>query len=209
LLAAGSISLLVVVAACGGGGKSRSSAQNAVTTTTAPRAALLWPAPPNPLELAERAGLVPERAESLEFHVHAHLDVFVDGKPVVVPAGIGIDITNSGVRRGTVEGGPAYGGIRGCDEPCISPLHTHDITGVIHTESKDPTPNRLGQFFTEWGLRLDATCVADRCRPATSWAVYVDGRRDEGNPADITLTDRKEIAIVIGTPPATIPSSYG
>ena len=38
--------------------------------------------------------------------------------------------------------------------------------------------------------------------------VYVDGAQYDGNPADIELTDRKEIAIVIGTPPPKIPSSY-
>lgn len=36
--------------------------------------------------------------------------------------------------------------------PCISPLHTHDTTGSLHTESATAVPNRLGQFFTEWGV---------------------------------------------------------
>jgi hypothetical protein len=38
--------------------------------------------------------------------------------------------------------------------------------------------------------------------------VYVDGKRYSGNPADISLTDRKEIAVVIGSAPKTIPSSF-
>ena len=37
--------------------------------------------------------------------------------------------------------------------------------------------------------------------------VYVDGRLYTGDPNDIELTDQKEIAIVLGTPPATIPST--
>ena len=40
--------------------------------------------------LTEAAGLTAEKKESLQHHVHAHLDVFVDGKRVVVPAAIGI-----------------------------------------------------------------------------------------------------------------------
>jgi hypothetical protein len=36
----------------------------------------------------------------------------------------------------------------------------------------------------------------------------VNGKRFTGNPADIVLADRQEIAIVIGTPPATIPSEF-
>jgi hypothetical protein len=210
LLAAGTMALVLVATACGGGGSEHASTPStgALATTTIAAAASPWPAPPNPLQLAARAGLVPENRESLVFHVHAHLDVFIDGAPIVVPAGIGIDITDPGVRHGTFDGGPAYGGIRGCDKPCISPLHTHDITGVVHTESLDPTPNRLGQFFTEWGIRLDDSCVADHCKPQSNWTVYVDGQRETGNPADIPLTDHKEIAVVIGTPPATIPASF-
>jgi hypothetical protein len=37
------------------------------------------------MELTRQAGLEPERAEFLEYHVHAHLDVFVDGQKVTVP----------------------------------------------------------------------------------------------------------------------------
>ena len=33
--------------------------------------------------------------------MHAHLDVFVNGKPVTVPAGIGINIHDPGVQSGT------------------------------------------------------------------------------------------------------------
>lgn len=83
-----------------------------------------------------------------------------------------------------------------CGEPCISPLHTHDATGIIHTESKRPEPNTLGQFFTEWGVRLPAKI-----------AVYVDGKPYRQDPRAIELTDRREIAIVIGTPPAQIPKT--
>ena len=48
-----------------------------------------WPAPNDPLARAATAGLVPETVEHLAFHVHAHLDVFIDGKHRTVPAGIG------------------------------------------------------------------------------------------------------------------------
>jgi hypothetical protein len=177
--------------------------------TPAATSQALWPAPPNPLALAVAAGLVPETKESLTFHVHSHLDVFQDGVAVVVPAGIGIDTTNPGVQHGTLpDGSEAYGGIAGCDKPCISPLHTHDISGVLHTESKTPTPNTLGQFFTEWGVPLTRSCVGQFCQPATQIAIYLDGKPFAGDPATIKLIDQLEIAIVIGTPPAVIPSVF-
>lgn len=175
----------------------------------APAPIVKWPAAPNPMELAIAAGLVPETAERLAFHVHAHLDVFIDGAPVVVPAGIGINITDPGVK--TFDDGPggtkAYGGITGCDQPCISSLHTHDVTGIIHTESATPTPNTLGQLFIEWGVPLSKTCVGEYCTPDKAISIYIAGAAFSGDPTTIQLTDHLEIAIVIGAPPATIPFS--
>jgi hypothetical protein len=167
-----------------------------------------WPAPANPLRRTLAAGLAPERKETLTHHVHAHLDVFVNGRRVVVPAGIGINIKDPGVKvfRDTPDGSKAYGRIELCAKPCISPLHTHDNTGVLHTESASPVPNRLGQFFTEWGVRLGRACVGGYCRPSNI-EFYVNGNRYGGDPRAILLTDRKEIAIIIGTPPKKIPKT--
>ena len=167
-----------------------------------------WPAPADPLRLTLAAGLTPERKESLTFHVHAHLDVFLNGRRVVVPAGIGINIKDPAVQvfTDTPDGSKAYGGIELCAKPCISPLHTHDNTGILHTESATPVPNRLGQFFTEWGVRLGRACVGGYCRP-TNIEFFVNGNRYGGDPRAILLTDRKEIAIVIGTPPKKIPKT--
>ncbi len=167
-----------------------------------------WPAPGNPMDLAAAAGLVPETVEHLAFHVHAHLDVFVDGVPVVVPSGIGINVSDPNVKQGPLpDGGTGYGGITGCAQPCISPLHTHDDSGVLHTESDSPNQNTLGQFFTEWGVKLSATCVGEYCSPQTPIAIYVSGAAFTGDPTTIQLSDHLEIAIVIGIPPATIPFS--
>jgi hypothetical protein len=161
-----------------------------------------WPAPDNPMELAVEAGLTPEVNEHLEFHRHSHLDVLVDGEPVTVPAGIGIDITDPAVKHGA---GPSYGSIVECDDPCISPLHTHAPSGIIHTESADETLLTLGQMFTEWGVRLDDECVGEFCTSDTDIAFYIGRDEYEGNPSDIELEDQREIAIVIGTPPDFIP----
>jgi hypothetical protein len=172
--------------------------------------AVPWPAPAGPLELTQEAGLVPETHEYLQYHVHAHLDVFVNGEPVAVPAGLGIAIDDPAVEHDVlVDGTDNYGGLDPpCATPCISPLHTHDVTGVIHTETKEPTPNTLGQLFTEWGVALDESCAGGYCEPEASVLVYVDGRAYEDDPAAIELSDGKEIAIVIGTPPDDIPVSY-
>ena len=89
-----------------------------------------WPA--NGSRLAQRLatlGLPALGVEGTALHIHEHLDVFVDGERVVVPAGVGID--------------PA--------SRFISPLHTHDTSGVIHVESPTVRPFTLGEFFGVWG----------------------------------------------------------
>jgi len=170
----------------------------------------VWPAPHDPLSLARKAGLKPEPHEFFAYHVHAHLDVFVNGRRVLVPAAIGIDITNPAVKRSVAPDGTLqYGGIDPpCKKPCISPLHTHSDDGILHTESLRAHPNKLGQFFVEWNVRLTPTCVGGYCRPAVPIKVYVDGRAFTRDPRRIPLTDLKEIAIVIGRPPAKIPSHF-
>jgi hypothetical protein len=93
--------------------------------------------------------------------------------------------------------------------PCISPLHTHFVDGVLHTEAKQNQFNTLGEFFTEWDVRLNRKCVGGYCKPAAAITIYVDGTPYSGDPRAIELEDRKEIAVVIGSPPLTIPSSFG
>jgi len=204
------IAVVLLAATCGTPSASLSDADKKASAAAPPAAGgLPWAAPADPLAATAAAGLVPEPHETLVHHVHAHLDVFVNGKAVVVPAGIGIDTTDPGVKKGqSPDGSPAWGGILECSKPCISPLHTHDDTGVLHTESASAAANLLGQFFTEWGVRLDSACVGGYCKPAANVAVFVDGGRFSGDPATIALTDHKEIAIVIGSPPGTVPAGW-
>jgi hypothetical protein len=167
-----------------------------------------WPAPANPMQLSCRAGLVPETAERLEFHVHAHLDVYLNGRKVLVPAGLGIDTKNSGVHLFETDGLPAYGGINPpCDQPCISPLHTHDVSGILHTESATVKYNTLGQLFIQWNVTLTPSCVETYCEPKTSVVVYVNGAKFTGDPRTIPLSNHQQITVVVGTPPARIPNT--
>ena len=194
-----------LVAGCGDSGSSEPLVRGTADNT----GSLAWPAPPadQVAQLTSAAGLELEKKESLVHHVHAHLDVFIDGEHRTVPAGIGIVITDPAVHTGEVDGQPSYGGIQGCDQPCISPLHTHDISGVLHTESLVDVDNTLGQFFKEWNVRFDDTCVDDFCTPKTSVVLYVDGKKTPLQGASsIPLSDQKEIALVIGKNPARIPS---
>jgi hypothetical protein len=50
--------------------------------------------------------------------------------------------------------------------------------------------------------------VGGYCRQVTPWKVYVNGQPYSGDPAALVLRKHQEIAVVIGTPPKKIPSSY-
>ena len=126
-------------------------------------------------------------AEALAFHIHQHLDLYVDGKKVDLPRFIGIYAD------------PAT------NQPILTELHTHDSTGVIHVESADHLNYKLGQFFGVWGVKLTRTCIGKYCGRVSMW---VNGKRYLGDPAKLVLKSHQEIVLARGKPPASIPSSY-
>jgi hypothetical protein len=129
--------------------------------------------------------------EQLAFHIHQHLDIFVNGKHVTVPQEIGFGLDPS-------TGQPQY----------ITELHTHNALGIVHVESAEQLRYQLGQFFGEWGVRLTGQCLGNFDGGCDHLEWYVNGVRHIGNPAKLVLENHQEIAIVVGTPPAKIPSSY-
>jgi hypothetical protein len=145
------------------------------------------PWPPEYQFLADRLlplGLTTLPQEAVNTHYHSHLDIFVDGKKVTVPALIGINV------------GAQY----------LTQLHTHDTRGVIHVESPKANDHyTLGQFVAEWGVFLNGRCIGSYCN-GLKW--YLNGKRHVGNPQRYTLQSHDEIAIVVGKPPAKIPSKY-
>jgi len=192
-IGAGAVALIaaivlgVILVRDNGGSSSKSQANVAsynrlpgVRKTKAP-----WP--PEYEFLADRLlplGLTALPQEAVKTNYHSHLDIFVDGKKVQVPALIGINV------------GAQY----------LTELHTHDTRGVIHIESPKANDHfTLGQFVAEWGVFLNRRCIGAYCN-GLKW--YLNGKQQTGNPQKYTLQPHDEIAIVIGKPPATIPKSY-
>lgn len=101
----------------------------------------------------------------------------------------------------------------GVDEKAqtISPLHTHDASGIIHIESPVKATFTLGQLFTEWDVALSSTKIGSLgAATGTIITTFVDGKKTSGNPAVITLGDHEDIDIVIG-PPGTavkVPAAF-
>jgi hypothetical protein len=172
--------------------RSNGSGSTAKTTTTANYNALPgirrtkppWPVEythltDNLLALGLNTGI---SHQGLALHFHDHLDVFVHGKKVVVPALIGIN-----------------------DDAYLTELHTHLTDGIVHVESADAGKTfTLGQFFAEWPLFLNARCIGSEC--GLKW--WVNGVRQAGNPADLELKPHQVIVIAAGKAPKKIRSTY-
>ena len=96
-----------------------------------------------------------QNANHMVLHNHVRLNVTVDGQPMVVPAQIGIVMPEKAEDQ-------LYGnhsldkyGMTG-----MSPLHTHDATGIIHVESNTVRNFTLAEFLDIWqGLNIHGKTV--------------------------------------------------
>ena len=199
---------VLLLAGCGG---SDDDATDAATTTAAPAAgpelgpafdaidklpgALKTPPPwaANTAKLQQRLraiGLAPLTEEGQVLHIHQHLDIYADGKPVPVPGDLGIG------------------------EGFISDLHTHASypPGIIHVESPTAARFSLGQFFAVWGVPLSATCIGSLCEQGDKQLkAWVDGTPVSADPTRIVLEDHQQITIAYGTAaqePKPVPATY-
>jgi hypothetical protein len=93
--------------------------------------------------------------EHFTMHIHAHLDIFINGEGYSIPSNIGI-IPNQ----------------------CIYWLHTHDDTGIIHIESPENRTFTLGEFFDIWGENLNNNQIFDNMAgQGNNLTVFVNGKQ--------------------------------
>jgi hypothetical protein len=126
------------------------------------------------------------------FQHFTHLSIFVDGQQIALPGMVGIerDASNNLV--------------------CVYNVHTHtgDHSGRIHTEGPTQTTYTLGQFFQIWGMPLQTDNVAG-ITSAELTAVYIIENDTvtafDGDPATIELTNRRHIALVLGSAITEVP----
>lgn len=133
-------------------------------------------------------GISCDAGEQLLFHIHARLTIFVDGRSVRIPAGVGIaDPQAVQSPRGTVvESGS-----------CFSWLHTHADDGVVHIESPVQRRFTLGDFFDIWSQPLSESQVG----PAKGRVTALVGNRVWlGDPRAIPLRAHAQIQLEVGNP---------
>jgi hypothetical protein len=133
-------------------------------------------------------GITCDQGEHATQHIHTHLTIYVQGRQVAVPQGIGI---------------PAGAG-------CFYWLHTHLTDGVIHVEAPAQADYTLGQFIDVWAHSTQTTVltgdsflgyplaghqlviwISDNGQPA---------RRYVGSLRDVVLRNHELITITYDSP---------
>lgn len=168
--------------------KNTASAQRSGNLSSVSAGHAPWPAEWNHLQDRMQAiGLSLLGAEGAAQHIHAHLDVYIHGTPTAVPANIGIISTG------------------------ISPVHTHDTSGIVHIESDDANAKyTLGQFFNLWGVKFTDNSIGSYKADNTNKLAVYDNGAAVSKPTDLKLSKHHEIAVVFGTTgqQPKIPKSY-
>ena len=129
-------------------------------------------------------GIPCERSESVAFHTHTHLDVFIDGNPHPLPANVGIMV-----------------------DKCLYWLHVHSNDGIIHEEAPRSMTFTLGQLMDIWNQTVPDNLLSSSLSTKPI-SVYINGMKVEQQYRDVILSSREQITLVIGTSPALIPSTY-
>jgi hypothetical protein len=129
------VAAVIAVVALSGGGSSKGSKNgngpSGLQNTPGP-----WSAgSENVGQRSAKLGL-PDPSDTV-FHIHAHLDIYTDGKKQTIPGNIGID-----------QGGQF-----------LASLHTHATDGVVHMEAVQPYKFTLRQFFTIWNVPFTTTQI--------------------------------------------------
>jgi hypothetical protein len=164
LLAAATVAAIVVVVTSGDNGGSTVSADDPF----APRY--------EGLEERRLAAGVPTMAEGGGEHFHPHLELYVRGQQVTVPANIGIDPANP--------------------PELMAGLHTHDTSGTIHNEAGESST--LGQFFSIWGVTFSRSRLGPhRADGDEKVRMWVDGE-PSGAYGDLELADGQQIVVAFG-----------
>jgi hypothetical protein len=119
--------------------------------------------------------------ESLFLHIHPWLQIWINGKNVTIPPGIGI---KNPAQLGTYNNEPVYGAGA---STCFEPVHTHDDSGIIHIESPTNVNYTLSEFFTEWSIAYQYAIVNGAHEPIVFNQTDILGYKVNSSSASLTL----------------------
>ena len=128
---------------------------------------------------ASIGGIPCETQEYTTYHIHSHLDIFVNGQHIPVPAQIGLENT------------------------CLYWLHTHTPDGIVHMESPKERDFTLGEFLDIWKSTGSGYPTA-----TNGPEIFVNGNLVSTSVSDTIMKAHDEIVLVYGDVPQNIPTFY-
>lgn len=132
-----------------------------------------WAAPVDAVSYIREAGLEPQPLGLTQDPHLVTLTIRVAGRPVVVPAHLGVD------RKRAVQ----------------AVVHTHDESGEVWLEGRGGDTVTLGQLFAVWGVRFGGGCLGDVC---SGLVVRADGATVAGDPSALRLRQARTVDVRAG-----------
>jgi hypothetical protein len=131
-------------------------------------------------------GIYCDALEQTAYHIHAHLTIYINGKQVTVPQGVGI----------------------AADQSCFYWLHTHATDGVVHIEFPRTGSPTLGNFLDIWRQSFNSLGFQNELASSAGWTVYVDGKQVTSNFNQLVLQPHQVITIAYNSPNITPDTSF-
>lgn len=128
------------------------------------------------------------------YHIHVHLTIYINGKPVTIPEGIGI----------------------ASDGSCYYWMHTHSSDGIIHIEAPAKVHNvALDDFLTIWHDGFSKLNFPPQLTLNSGWHIYVNGKPFAGQVTsplntEVALSSHDLITLEYGSnnPPPEKPGTF-
>lgn len=130
------------------------------------------------------SGLSCDSMEQNGYHIHVHFTIYINGKMLTIPAGIGIP------RDGT----------------CFYWMHTHTDDGIIHIEAPQKLHNlALDDFMTLWQQGFSSLNFPPQMTQSSGWKIFVNGKPFNGvvtSPlfTEVTFQPHDAITMEYGSP---------
>jgi hypothetical protein len=131
-------------------------------------------------------GIYCDALEQTAYHIHAHLTIYLNGKQVTVPQGVGI----------------------ASDQSCFYWLHTHTSDGVVHIEFPRNGSPTLGNFLNIWRQSFSQLGFHNELASSADWTIYVDGKKVTSDFNHLILQPHQVITIAYNSPNITPDTSF-
>ena len=113
-------------------------------------------------------GIACDSMQQNGYHIHVHVTIYIRGKRMAIPRGIGI----------------------APDGSCFYWIHTHTDDGIVHIEAPQKLPNlALDDFLTVWHDGFAKLNFPPELMQSTEWKVFVNGKPFNGVVTSPLLTE--------------------